>query len=123
MAAVTPEADRVDLPSGQLHVQVTGQTERNDSPTMIFIPGLSGGIASYEPLLALSGVEKKYRVVRFELEGQGLSPLSRKELSIAVFVRSVKEVLEHVGSEEAVVVGHSMGGVRRTTQLAIPLMS
>ena len=113
MAASTPEAHRVDLPSSQLHLQVSGQTE-NDPPTMILIPGLSGGIASYEPLLAFSGVERGYRVVRFELEGQGLSPLSRKELSIAVFVRSVKEVLDHVGAREAVVVGHSMGGVSLT---------
>jgi len=54
--------------------------------------------------------------VTFDLEGAGLSPSSNgAPVSIDGFSKSVREVLDFVGAKEAVVVGHSMGGLIANT--------
>ena len=62
-------------------------------------------------MITASNVEKTHKVIKFDLEGHGLSPLSGQDLSIPVYANSVKEVLDNAGVKQAVVVAHSMGGV------------
>ncbi|ORY28180.1 putative hydrolase [Naematelia encephala] len=112
LTVASPDPKLVKLPSGWIHLDTTG-AESGD--TIIFIHGLGGNSTNFAPLISASGVEKTYRVVTFDFEGHGLSPLSGDGLSIATIAESVKEVLDHVGAKTAVVVGHSAGGLVATT--------
>lgn len=107
-ADISPDHDLVDLPSGPLHVVVTGESK---GPTIVFIHGLGGWHTNFLPVLAASRIANTHRVVAFDLEGHGLSPGTGQPVSIDTFAESVKEVMDHVGAEKAVIVGNSMGGV------------
>lgn len=103
-----PDSKLAELPSGRLHVEVSGNPS---GPTVIFIHGLGGNSTNYTPLIHAARLQDSHNVVTFDFEGHGLSPLTGEGLTVDGIVLSVKEVLEHVGAERAVVVGHSMGGV------------
>jgi pimeloyl-ACP methyl ester carboxylesterase len=80
------------------------------APTIIFIHGLGGWHKNYEPIVRKAQLAKTHRIVYFDLEGLGLSPLTGSPITIETYAQSVKEVLDHVGVQRAVVIGHSMGG-------------
>jgi len=73
IAVWSPDAKLVKVPSGQLYVEVTGQNS-DSALTIIFIHGLGGNSANYAPLSAASEVEKRYRVVTFDLERARVEP-------------------------------------------------
>lgn len=55
-------------------------------------------------------VQAGYRVVAWDAPGYGLSPLSA-DFSIDLCAKALSALLEEVGGERNVVVGHSMGGM------------
>lgn len=109
-ASIVPDVERKTLKasSKSLHVEVSGP---ESSPVILFIHGLGGSLNFYRPAIAASGVEKTHRLILFDLEGHGRSPLSSPELSIGGFARDAKALLDGMGVKKAHVVGHSMGGV------------
>jgi pimeloyl-ACP methyl ester carboxylesterase len=58
----------------------------------------------------LSGLAAKHRVITLDLPGHGESG-QRAEWTIAAFGQDVKAVVEAAGAKQAVLVGHSMGGL------------
>jgi pimeloyl-ACP methyl ester carboxylesterase len=54
---------------------------------------------------------RDYRVIRFDIAGFGLSgPAANQDYSEAADVRRVLAVLDHLGVQQSVLIGHSMGG-------------
>src|SRR5882672_7475164 len=55
--------------------------------------------------------EKDYQVVTIDLGGHGVSDTTRKDWTIPSYGDDVVSVLKHVSYRNAVLVGHSMGGL------------
>lgn len=53
---------------------------------------------------------KQYKVVTVDLAGHGESEFGRDEWSIAAFGEDVKAVVEKLGLDKVILIGHSMGG-------------
>ena len=112
-----PAPDRflVTLEDGKsLHVEVTGPTESDLTP-IVFVHGLGGSSTNWTPLIDVSGLAKQRRVLTFDLEGHGLSPLYTTNISIEEYANSVAHVMNNAGIQKAIIVGHSMGGLIVTT--------
>ncbi|RSH89815.1 hypothetical protein EHS25_001801 [Saitozyma podzolica] len=91
----------VNLPSSELFVTVVDDAGPQ-APTIIFIHGLGGWHKNYEPIVRKAQLAKTHRIVYFDLEGLGLSPLTGSPITIETYAQSVKEVLDHVGVQRAV---------------------
>lgn len=103
------------MPNGKyLNVNVSNPSLFNP-PTILFIHGIGGSVAIHEPLIQASDVKKTHRVITFDLEGFGKSPISSPtaEFSVEGYVEDVHEVLEVLKIADPVtIVGHSFGAVR-----------
>lgn len=86
----------------QLFVEDTG----GDKPAVVFIHGLGGTTTFYDPLAAALG--EAYRLVRFDLDGHGRSPL-HGALSVPDFANDVAALIATLPGQRAHVVGHSLG--------------
>ena len=130
-----PDPNVVKLPSGPTDIDVslppgsavddTSREGRHSSAsvqisTIVFVHGVCSASALYQPIIQLSGVRDKYRVVTYDLEGHGLSPLNDEsgDMDIEKWARTLGEVLDFVGVQRAVIVGHSVGGASLTLQLS-----
>jgi pimeloyl-ACP methyl ester carboxylesterase len=100
----------VKVPSGELFVTVKDEAGPQ-AQSIIFIHGLGGWHNNYEPVVRKAELAKTHRIIYFDLEGLGLSPLTGSPVTVKTYAQSVKEVLDHIGVQKAIVVGHSMGGV------------
>ncbi|KAG8215743.1 putative hydrolase [Butyriboletus roseoflavus] len=119
--ALSADANRLTLPSGlSLHVEHTSPPQGVSAAlgAILFIHGLGGSGANIGPVIEASGLASTRKIITFDLEGHGLSPLSGNEISIANYAESARAVLDVHGVEKAVVIGHSMGGIIATTLAA-----
>lgn len=81
----------------------------------MFIHGLGASSVVYLPLIEASGVDKTHQVVVFDLQGHGLSPLKLDvDLTMEDYAESVKTLLDTIQVKQAIIVGHSLGGVSRS---------
>jgi len=95
----------VPLPDGaELAVTVTGAGR-----DLVLASGLGGTAAFWEP--AVPALASHFRVVRFDQRGIGRSSRGTEPVSIARLALDTLAVLEHLGSRDALLVGHSTGGV------------
>ncbi|KAF8586775.1 hypothetical protein K439DRAFT_1631331 [Ramaria rubella] len=105
----------IGSPGKALHVEISGP---EDAPPVIFFHGLGSSLQSFKAAIALAGLEKKSRVILFDLEGHGQSPLSpegHKGLSIVQFAEDAKLILDTLNMKSAHIVGHSLGGLIAAT--------
>lgn len=112
-SATTTSAPDVDIKtlkssSKPLHVEVSGP---ESAPAILFFHGLGGSLNFFRPAIDKAGLDKTNRLILFDLEGHGRSPLSSSELSLLGFAKDAKALLDDMGISKAHVVGHSMGGV------------
>jgi predicted alpha/beta-fold hydrolase len=101
----------IGSPPKALHVEVSGP---EDGTPVLFFHGLCSSLQSYTGAVELAGLAQTHRVILFDLEGHGQSPLSpqaHKGLSIEQFADDAKAILDVLGMQTAHVVGHSLGGV------------
>ncbi|MFC1837982.1 alpha/beta fold hydrolase [Thermodesulfobacteriota bacterium] len=77
-------------------------------PTLVFVHGWSCDSRYWRE--QIPEFSKKYRVVVLDLAGHGHSGISRTNYSSSAFGEDVKAVIEAVGSEKVILIGHSMGG-------------
>jgi pimeloyl-ACP methyl ester carboxylesterase len=96
----------MDIGGTPLRVRVSGP---KDAPAVLLLHGFGSSLETWEPWAqSLSGV---YRVVRFDLPGCGLSEADRTgNYGDARSLQIVKALMDALGIEKAVLVGHSMGG-------------
>lgn len=101
----------IGSPPKALHVEVSGP---EDGMPVLFFHGLCCSLQYYIGAVELAGLAKTHRVILFDLEGHGQSPLSlqaRNGLSMEQFADDAKAILDNLGVQTCHIVAHSMGGV------------
>lgn len=107
-APATGDAARLlaDGADGTVHVRQDGP---RDAPALVLIHGLAGSARWWDPLVP--GLAESHRVIRVDLLGHGRSAKpAGGGYAVPEQARRVGGVLDRLGVEEAVVVGHSTGG-------------
>lgn len=83
-------------------------TDTGSGPSMVLLHGMGEGGASWEPLLP--AFEAGYRVINVTLRGHRPSEYPG-EYSYQLFFDDVVELLDSLEVRDAVVIGHSLGGM------------
>ena len=95
----------VPLPDGaELAVTATGAGR-----DLVLVTGLGGTAAFWEP--TVPALADHFRVIRFDQRGIGRSSRGTEAVSIERLALDTLAVLEAMGSRDAVLLGHSTGGV------------
>ena len=76
--------------------------------TLVFVHGWSCDSRYWQR--QLSSFEKKYKVIAIDLAGHGNSSLGRGDYTINAFAEDVQSVLNNEKVNNAILIGHSMGG-------------
>ncbi len=105
--AEATESSTLSLEDGDIHVCQDGP---RDAPALLLIHGSASSTRSWDPLVPL--LTGSHRVIRIDLLGHGRSakPADRS-YAIPDQARRVGAALDRLGVGQAVVVGHSSGGV------------
>lgn len=99
-------ADMVIIAGTPIHVRDTGP---KDAPAVILLHGFGASLHTWEPWA--EGLQDRFRVIRFDLPGSGLSPPDRTgDYTDARSMVLINEVMERAGIERASLVGNSIGG-------------
>ncbi|MDG4646912.1 alpha/beta fold hydrolase [Roseibacterium sp. SDUM158017] len=85
------------------HVQVTGQ-----GSDMLLLHGAGASAHSWHRLM--SRLDGRYRLIAPDLPGHGFTRSPRGRSGLPQVARDVAALVEHLGAEPRVVVGHSAGG-------------
>lgn len=109
--------DEVDASDGR-HVQGTAtshdgvsisyETLGSGTPALVFVHGWSCDRSYWQGQLEPFSLD--FRVVGIDLAGHGESGRDREEWTIASYGADVAAVVEQLGLERVVLIGHSMGG-------------
>ncbi len=78
-------------------------------PTLIFVHGWSCDSRYWREQIPY--FSEKYQVVLVDLAGHGHSGFGRSDYTMQSFGEDVRAVVDAVGAEKTVLIGHSMGGV------------
>jgi pimeloyl-ACP methyl ester carboxylesterase len=102
-----PPSQFIDLGGGlTVHLRDTGP---RDAPVLMLIHGSNASLQTWEPWADRLG--KRYRVIRFDLPGHGLTgPSPARQYGGAAFADIVEQVRAKLGVDHMVLVGNSMGG-------------
>ncbi len=100
------ERRTLDTTAGRTHVTVTGR----GTPTVVLVPGTSANVTTYFPLVEM--LTAQYPTMVVDVPGQpGLSSGERIRRDRSAWYGSwLCEVLDAAVIDQAVVVGHSLGG-------------
>ncbi len=107
-AAPLPRGARIDLPGrGTTFARVVEGPP--GAPPVVLLHGwiASGGLNWFT---AFGPLSRRYRVIAPDLRGHGRGIRSRRRFRLADCADDVAALLDHLGSEPAIVVGYSMGG-------------
>ena len=97
---------KVEVSDGALlEVDVVGS-----GPTVVFAHGWTNSMAVWAPVGGLL-LQRGFRVVRYNQRGHGLSTLGSDAPSIARLGADMAELFEELDLRDAIVAGHSMGGM------------
>jgi pimeloyl-ACP methyl ester carboxylesterase len=103
-AAAAGEATARSSDGVAIRFQVGGQGE----PTLVLVHGWAFDHHVWDG--QVPSLSARHRVVTLDLAGHGESGGSRAAWTMAAFGDDVKAVVEAVGAQQVVLVGHSMGG-------------
>jgi pimeloyl-ACP methyl ester carboxylesterase len=96
--------------SAVLHGQVlTYEDIPGPGPVCVLVHGVGSSRATWDttlPLLAANGVH----ILAVDLPGHGGSAKGRGDYSLGSLASSLRDLLDHLGYERCVLVGHSLGG-------------
>ena len=87
-----------------IHYRVAGSGE----PTLVFVHGWCCDGTYWDEVVA--HFSPRHRVVTVDLAGHGQSGLDRQQWSMAAFGADVRAVVDELGLDDVVLIGHSMGG-------------
>jgi len=80
--------------------------------TIVFVHGLGSSLEYYMPLIQATGLDSRYRIILYDVEGHGMTPTSA---ATPVTIESLVDDLENLflakNIEKATVVGWSLGGL------------
>jgi hypothetical protein len=122
-SVATPDISYMCLKANSktLHVEISGP---RSGPVILFFHGLGSSLNFYHPIIDMTEVDKTHRVVLFDLEGHGRSPLSSSGssgLSVDGFARDAKFLMDDMGVKTAHVVGHCLGGVSYLSEIQLAI--
>jgi pimeloyl-ACP methyl ester carboxylesterase len=89
-------------------VSVAFEVRGSETPTLVFIHGLSGDRSDFEA--QMSFFEASNRVVGIDLPGSGDAGRDRIDWNMPAFGRDVTDVVDHLDLTDVVLVGNSFGG-------------
>jgi len=96
----------MQLAGWRLHVRDSGP---RDAPALILIHGFGASLQTWDAWVA--GLDRKHRVILFDLPGSGLSlPDPAADYTDARSIRLLLALMDRLGLQRASIVGHSMGG-------------
>lgn len=101
-AATTIREHVIDTGRIALNVRETGS-----GPVAIFLHGITAAAAVWDPILQLVG--STFRAIAVDQRGHGRSGKPEDAYSADAFAKDVIALIETLGSDRAVVVGHSLG--------------
>jgi pimeloyl-ACP methyl ester carboxylesterase len=94
----------VDVPAGRIHVREDGPA---DAPVVVLVHGFASSLRWYD--LVVPSLSEDHRVVRMDLLGCGSSSRGGKRFDAETQTDMALSVLEALGVEEFISVGHSFG--------------
>ncbi|MEQ4537791.1 MAG: alpha/beta hydrolase [Billgrantia sp.] len=89
-------------------VPIAYEVHGSGEPTLVFIHGWSCDGRYWRGQVPY--FSQQHRVVTIDLAGHGHSGLEREDFTMPAFGEDVKAVLEELDVEQALLIGHSMGG-------------
>lgn len=89
---------------------IEGIVTGGDGPTVVLSHGWTETRAGWAPVAARL-VDEGFRVVLYDQRGHGKSTMGSGDPSVAMLGADLQAVLEQTDCQDAVVVGHSMGGM------------
>lgn len=103
-------ADMLIVGGQRLHVRDSGRDGAGrDRPAIILLHGFGASLHTWEPWAAT--LADRYRVIRYDLPGFGLSPpRADGDYSLAAEVAQLGALMDTLGLSRATLVGSSMGG-------------
>ncbi|GAA4905576.1 pimeloyl-ACP methyl ester carboxylesterase [Nonomuraea thailandensis] len=100
----------LSLDDGDLHVCLDGP---RDAPALLLVHGSASSVRSWDPMVPL--LTGSHRVLRIDLLGHGRSAKpDDRSYATPDQARRAGEALDRLGVRQAVVAGHSSGGVVAT---------
>lgn len=78
-------------------------------PVLVFVHGWSCDASYWREQVAYFA--RQYHLVLIDLAGHGRSGSDRKKYTMEAFAEDVKAVVESIGAEKVVLIGHSMGAL------------
>lgn len=100
-----PAVDSATSPDG---IRIAYEVRGEGTPALVFVHGWSCDRSYWKG--QLEPLSRRYRVVAVDLAGHGESGLGRDAWSIEAFGGDVAAVVEKLGLQRVVLIGHSMGG-------------
>lgn len=101
----------VDVPFGDVTLRAYVTAEDDPAkPTVLFVHGSPGDWTDFVDSLADPALRAAARLVSMDRLGYGGSAYGRPEGSMGRHAAAAIAVLDHLGAERAVLVGHSLGG-------------
>lgn len=96
----------IEVGGTSLRVRETGDA---NAPAVILLHGFGSSLETWEPWAR--ALSKRYRVVRFDLPGSGLSEPDRSgRYSDARSLELIRLLMDRLGIEKAALIGNSIGG-------------
>lgn len=89
-------------------IRIAYETHGEGTPALVFVHGWSCDRSYWEG--QLQPFSRQFKVVAVDLAGHGESGLGRKTQTMAAFGGDVAAVVEKLGLEHIILIGHSMGG-------------
>lgn len=108
VAAVQADSNWPRMVNSKDGTLISYEVHGSGEPTLVFVHGWSCDRRYWRA--QVPNFSKNHRVVTIDLAGHGHSGLQRESYSMAAFGEDVRAVIEEVGSDDVVLIGHSMGG-------------
>ncbi|MCR8631399.1 alpha/beta fold hydrolase [Paenibacillus radicis (ex Xue et al. 2023)] len=83
-------------------------TEKGEGEAVVLLHGFCGSSSYWNKLLPL--LPNHYRVIAPDLRGHGSSEAPDGDYTMEVFAEDLAQLLQHLKVEQAIVLGHSLGG-------------
>lgn len=105
-----PVGEFVELDEVRLHYLNNSPTNGGDLPPLVFIHGASGNLK--DPMIPFRPVlEGRAHMLFFDRPGHGWSRLGKgADDSVEAQAHTLAKLMDHVGMQNAIVIGHSFGG-------------
>lgn len=97
------------MPKVALNGTTIHLTTLGEGPDLVLVHGIAANLAFWFPRVA-TGLARDHRVILYDLRGHGLSGMPPTGYSPADHAADLAAVMDHLGVDQADIVGHSFGG-------------